>query len=275
MKGKKSSNEECTSSYDSTKVTKSCSFNEDDRKRLIHIYNTVSALTGQVAELQKDLKKSNNEIQKLKQEKERLKQALNLNAFEVDNLQQYSRRENIRVHDVPESIGKGDDGESVILDLAKALEINLKKSDIQRAHRLGRKKSPAAKPRPIIARFVSYKQRNEFLFSKSKLKNCENSTFENAFITEDLTPLRSKLLHYVKNYCEDEFVLCHTYNGRIRMKKSARKYGELDDDEKDEGIGNWLMVSSPDDLFRHNIDVDFAKLDYKPLMLNIEHDDEI
>ena len=92
--------------------------------------------------------------------------------------------------------------------------------------------------------------------------------FKNAFITEDLTPLRSKLLNYVKNECDGKFVLCHTYNGRIRMKRSAREQGVLTNGNKHEGTGNWIVISSPDDFFPHDIDVEFAKLDYKPMLIN-------
>ena len=134
---------------------------------------------------------------------------------------------------------------------------------------MGRKRSPRAKPRPIIARFVKYKHGNDVLFSKSKLKECNDEKFENAFITEDLTPLCSKLLNYVKNECNGKFVLCQMYNGRIRMKRSAREQGVLTNGNKDEGTGNWIVISSPDDLFHHDIDVDFAKLDYKPMLIDV------
>ena len=106
------------------------------------------------------------------------------------------------------------------------------------------------------------------MFSKSKLKECNDEKFKNAFITEDLTPLRSKLLNYVKNDCKGKFVLCHTYNGRIRMKKSALKQGVLTDGSEDEGTGNWIVILSPEDLFRLDINVDFVKLDYKPMLIN-------
>ena len=95
-----------------------------------------------------------------------------------------------------------------------------------------------------------------------------NGKFDNAFITEDLTSLRSKLLNYVKNDCDGKFVLCQTYNGRIRMKRSSREQGVLTNGGKDEGTGNWIVISSPDDLFRLDVDVDFAKLNYKPLLIN-------
>ena len=94
----------------------------------------------------------------------------------------------------------------------------------------------SARPRPSIARFVNYKKRNEFIYAKSKLK--ELKSYTNASITEDLTPLRSKLLHYVKTNCEN-FVLAHTIDGKIRVKKSAPCSGKiLSEGEKDEGIGN-------------------------------------
>ena len=48
----------------------------------------------------------------------------------------------------------------------------------------------------------------------------------------------------------ENFVLCLTYNGRIRMKKSACEQGVMADGDKEEGTGNWIVISSPDDLFR-------------------------
>ena len=110
------------------------------------------------------------------------------------------------------------------------------------------------------------KKETNFLHSKSKLK--ENGEFNNAYITEDLTTLRSKLFNYIKNECDGEFVLVHTYNGSICAKRSALNHGKLNDGKKDEGIGNWLTINSTDDLFKINIDLDFEKLGYKPLMIN-------
>ena len=87
-----------------------------------------------------------------------------------------------------------------------------------------------------------------------------------------MTILTSRLLNYVKNKCDDNFVLYHTRNGKIRMKRSARKKGKsIKEKKKDFGIGNWLVISSPDDLFSHGIDVNLAKLDYKPILMNNEN----
>ena len=52
------------------------------------------------------------------------------------------------------------------------------------------------------------------------------------------------------------------------MKRSAREQGVLTDGGKDEGTGYWIVISSADDLLRLNVNVDFAKLNYKPLLIN-------
>ena len=96
-------------------------------------------------------------------------------------------------------------------------------------------------PRPIIAKVISSKKRNEIMFAKSKLKELENYT--HCFITEDLTPLRAKLLEYVKNECDDKFVSVHTMNGKMRCKKSAKSEGQIiRRGEKNEGIGGWITL---------------------------------
>ena len=53
--------------------------------------------------------------------------------------------------------------------IADELEIDLEDNEIQRVHRLGQKRNNE-NPRPIIARFVSYKKRNEFLTTNGNSK---------------------------------------------------------------------------------------------------------
>ena len=107
-----------------------------------------------------------------------------MNILQLDDLQQYSPRKTIRIYGIPESQFKADDYDKVIMKIAKELKIKLEDNDIQRAHRLGKKKKFATKARPIIiARFVSYKKRNEFLFNRSALK--DSKSFKDAFVVED------------------------------------------------------------------------------------------
>ena len=216
-------------------------FNDDDRQQLYEIHSTAKSLTEDLKSLKEELEISKNEMKQVKAENVRLKQALNMTNYKLDGSEQYDRRENSRIHGIQESLNNKDNGEDIVLNIAKILGIELNGNDIQRAHRLGKKKkSLTAKPRPVIARFVFYKKKSEFLYAKKKLK--EDAIYKSAFITEGLTPLRAKLLRYVKEECEDNFVLCRTINGAIRMKKSAYKDDfPLDENRKDQGTGSWLL----------------------------------
>ena len=248
---------------------------KEDREILLGINNTVNELKDEIITLRHELDKAKKEVTQVKTENARLKQAINLNIYSQDDLDQHNRRENIRIYGVPESSGKRNDGEDILFQIAKELDIELDAWDVQRCHRLGRKpnrrangkwNNGCAKPRRIIARFVSFKKRNEFMFTKAELKKSEN--FHNCFITEDLTQLRYKLLNYVKNNCNSRFFMCSSYNGKIRMKESA-KTGDASDSGKDEGRGYWVAISSPDDLFKLGFDeIDFKALNYQPLFIN-------
>ena len=59
------------------------------------------------------------------------------------------------------------------------------------------------------------------------------------------------------------------------MKRSARKHsdGSFQDGEKDEGVGEYITVRSPEDRFKLNIDVNFQLLDYT--LLVIKDDDTV
>ena len=93
----------------------------------------------------------------MKIENAKLKQALNLTNFKLDNLEHSGRPENLRSYDITLSNSNRDDGESQIMNVEKALNVRLDQNDIQRAHRLEKKKRNSYKPRPIMIRFQSNK----------------------------------------------------------------------------------------------------------------------
>ena len=53
------------------------------------------------------------------------------------------------------------------------------------------------------------------------------------------------------------------------MKRSARKHsnGSFRNGEKDEGVGEWITVTPPEDLFKLHNDVNFQLLDRILLMI--------
>ena len=130
-------------------------------------------------------------------------QKTNLLVFQLDRQEQYIRKENILIYGVEENKEDKDDGEKVLFKIADELEIDLEDNEIQRVHRLGQKRRNHENPRPIIARFMSYKKRNEFLTNKRELKTIEGR--QHVFVCEDLAPLRYKLLKYIQKSCSDTF----------------------------------------------------------------------
>ena len=72
-------------------------FNESDRIVLNEIYQTMKHLKEEMKILKIELNQAKKEIVQVKTENERLKQAINLNIFANDVLDQYNRRENIRI----------------------------------------------------------------------------------------------------------------------------------------------------------------------------------
>ena len=52
--------------------------------------------------------------------------------------------------------------------------------------------------------------------------------------------------------------MCHSYNGKIRMKEAGKEEGK------------WIRVTSPDVLFNLNIEIYFAALNFQPLFINLQ-----
>ena len=83
-------------------------------------------------------------------------------------------------------------------------------------------------------------------------------------MVEDLTLLRQKPLYYLKKECDVKLVQCHTYNGKIRMKKASASGHE------NKRVGDWITITSTENLFKLGVNSDFEKLDLKSLLFNCE-----
>lgn len=108
-----------------------------------------------------------------------------------DELEQYTRRNSLRIYGIVET-GTEDTSNLLIKFFAEKMKINISLSHIDRAHRIGAKAAKGAnsnnKPRPIIAKFVSYQTRATIFNNKRVLKNTGYT------IKEDLTQARHQLL---------------------------------------------------------------------------------
>ena len=122
-----------------------------------------------------------------KAELDGLKKEVQLHTFELNRLEQYSRRESIRICGIDETAGE--DTDDVVRELAADIGVMLKPEDISVSHTLpGRPGST----RPIIVKFV---RRNS---KKSKMK-LRDTNRKGVYINDDLIPLRAKLARILRN----------------------------------------------------------------------------
>ena len=120
----------------------------------------------------------------------------------LDHLEQYSRRNNIRILGVP--MKPNEDTDAIVCDVAQQIGVTINTSDIDRSHRLMPKPGGApgnsqgsyanvsrnGKPvhPPIIVKFTSYKPRSRMIKERRLLKG------KGIIIVEDLTKKNSNLL---------------------------------------------------------------------------------
>ena len=161
----------------------------------------------------------------------KVKGALQNHDNRLDEIEQYSRRDNIIAHGLPEQDGECTN--DVIIAVAAGVVIT--NGDISTSHRVGRPgNARGGKPRPIVARFVRRDTRTEILRSKKKLKG--HAAYNGMFLSKQLSPVRTKLLYAVKNDADTAWTW--TIDGKIFCTKRADPDGKR------------YVLTSPDDLFK-------------------------
>ena len=167
--------------------------------------------------------------------------------YENDRLEQYSRRESIRIFGIKEAEGGREDNrtlEDKVLRICNDTGARVHAGDISVLHRVGKKNQGQGQgqrqgPRPVIVSFISRNKKSEILHMKKNLKN--KAGYDDVFIFEDVTRLRSKLLYFVKNL--PEVGRAWTKDGQVFCRKI--------------GPGNTILdnvigpIENADDLFEH------------------------
>lgn len=192
-----------------------------------------AAVNNAVSEITSTIQKQYTEVQKIGL----------VNKYDSDTLEQYTRRDNIRITGVEE---EGDETEEVleakIIELANDMGVVLKTDDISIAHRLGK---PQGKNRPVIVRLCHRKKRNEMLRKKKELKSKQKKVFVN----EDLTFLRATLFKIARE--QENVKNATTKDGRILAWLNGKDRPEV--------------ITTPEDLFKlgiHSVDWKRLKLDH-------------
>ena len=166
-------------------------------------------------------------IKNLQDESKRLKTKVNvfenkINDLEIqnNNLDQYSRRNNIEISGIPQSVSDIQLEEKVI-DILKVIDVNITMNEIEACHRLGKKM------KNVIVQVINRKHCLKALRNKRKLKSIDKNAIgipnANLFISENLTPANSKLeFNCGKLKRDSKIEKCYTINGIVHIAKSDK-----------------------------------------------------
>lgn len=170
---------------------------------VISVANMVNKeICKKVDEINVKMQSLETRLKTLEEENSVLRTENNVLKSDNEKMEQYSRRNNIRIFGIEEK--NGETVEDVIMDLfITKMGVEINKENIDRCHRVGATKPN--KHRPIIVKFISYKHRQAVLKNKSKLKGTK------CFIREDLTVYRQNLL----SQAFANFDNAWAYNGKI------------------------------------------------------------
>ena len=169
----------------------------------------LTKLRGENADLRGQLSKQTKEVSAVK--------------VSINDHEQHGRSWNLRVFGVPETAQEtaNDCTEKVVSIFTSKLQVPVQATDVENAHRVG--KAPEGKggrPRPIIVRFFSRKQRGLVLAARRKLKQSGVS------VGEDLTQANYKLLRAVNGH--SAVMSSWSWGGRIFAKLKNGKTVKVD-----------------------------------------------
>ena len=172
-----------------------------------------------LTELEKVQKKLLRKFDKLERSFNESDERVYQNEIDINKLNQYTRRENIEIVGIPNSV-RHEELESYVLQIVNSLGIKANSYDIAACHRLQTKDGDGNKN--TIVRFVCRKKVSEILSKKKKLSSIDiKERFNNKefFIIENLSPMNRKILDTC-NYLKKKKLIanCWSYNGIVNFK---------------------------------------------------------
>ena len=196
-------------------------YNELQKSLEFHI-NKMEELATENKDLKREVKSLKETSSKANEERDQLYADLGTAINQIDDLEQYTRKNNLEIHGIPEKTEEN--LVEKVIKLANALNVTIRSDDIDICHRMftGRNVS---KPRPIIVRFKSYRTKKELYGVRKSLKNQRMSQiFQGAgivYINENLTRMRRQLFAKVwKRKKSEQWHSAWTMDGKIFMKLS-------------------------------------------------------
>jgi len=173
---------------------------------------TVNGLCSEVADTKKGVQRNERCINNLNTKQDELLTTVSNLEMEIDRLEGFSRRNNIKLFGIPEEVGDTDEdcAEAVRNVLQTYVPENEWSPDvIERAHRLGKPNPRNPNPRPIIAKFQRWGDAMRLMKDREARADMQNDGLRAA---QDLTRRQSMKLKQLR----DEGKTGYYVNGRLR-----------------------------------------------------------
>ena len=179
-------------------------------RSLTKLTNQVDINQSDIFDLNKRLDDSNTTLESIQHQMEDLTELKQVTKNKLNDLEQYTRRNSVRVFGIEES--SREETNDLIIELAaKKLDIKLTNEDLDRSHRVGKKNGD--NPRAIIVKFARHDTKSTILRARRKLKGSRT------VIKEDLTVTNLHLLKSVKD--NTNISNAWSWDGRIFATKNG------------------------------------------------------
>ena len=144
---------------------------------------------------------------------------------DLAKFQQYSRRENIEIIGIPDTVKQHELEKTVISMLRRIGVENLSSYEIAGCHRL--KKTNRDKPANVIVRFTNRKRAHQSLENRRYLKQYVPE-YRNIYIVENLCPRYKEMFEECQKLKNDgKIKQVWTWNGIVHIKKTdTERYGK-------------------------------------------------
>ena len=198
-------------------------------REIINSINFLSSKFDEINDKMDKLEQSNNE---LKKENTDLRVRVSKLESDVQNLEQYSRRQNLEIIGIPES--QNENVGSITLKVLQHIDASVSADDVDVTHRLGSKTpndpnlpQPQPKSRPIIVRFTARRVRDKIYDQRMSLKTFKTKDLGfkgdgNIFVNENLLPSTKQLLAKANLARKAKaYRYLWTSNGRLLVRKNA------------------------------------------------------
>ena len=178
-----------------------------------------------IAALEEDLSTARVQLSTMEEKLTVTQDKLSAIELQMEQLEAENRKTSLIISGVPE-LPEEDTG-SLALDVARAAGVTLSAGDLDRSHRLGKKRGTIDKPRTIVVKFAAYSKRQELFGARKELSGhrvrdhpvLTSQVLENVYISDFLTPKGQNTLFICRQLKKKKLLwAAYSTNGKIRVR---------------------------------------------------------